>query len=149
MFTFVEACWCFIFCYICVSQWWILCVYELIMYLSFMELMKFWKFLCLIFLGGLCRTDERIGSNGFHYLGFWRAIPRAISVMIHLCSCLLVLHNLLIDFRHMKVFRMFRLFLYLHVCSCLLYCIYNVCLKFIISSDFLVIIVNVFFDFWI
>ena len=81
--------------------------------------------------------------------GLSAVLPRAISVMIHLCSCLLVLHNLLIDFRHMKVFRMFRLFLYLHVCSCLLYCIYNVCLKFIISSDFLVIIVSVFFDFCI
>ena len=57
--------------------------------------------------------------------GFFFCLSWAISIMIHLCSCLLVPHNLLIDFRYMKVFRMFRLFMYLHVSSCLLCCIYN------------------------
>ena len=84
------------------------------------NLLKFWKFLCLIFLGGLCRTDERIGSNGSESQSFLvfaqgSKITRAISIMILLCSCLLVPHNLLIDFRYMKVFRMFRLLLYLYV----------------------------------
>ena len=106
----------------------ILYVYESIMYLSIMEFIKILEILVLDFLGGLCRTDERIGSNGSESQSFLvfaqgSKITRAISIMILLCSCLLVPHNLLIDFRYMKVFRMFRLFLYLYVYNCLLYCI--------------------------
>ena len=90
------------------------------MYLSIMEFIKILEIFVLDFLGGLCRTDERIGSNGsesqsFLVLAQGSKITRAISIMILLCSCLLVPHNLLIDFRYMKVFRMFRLFLYLYV----------------------------------
>ena len=49
------------------------------MYLSFMELMKFWKFLCLIFLGGLCRTDERIGFNGSDNRAFGELSPGPLA----------------------------------------------------------------------
>ena len=54
--------------------------------------------------------------NGSNLMGFTtRDSGTSSPGPLALCICLLVPHNLLIDFRYMKVFRMFRLFLYLYV----------------------------------